>query len=175
MGFLRRVLGGGRKVQPPRHHGEPAPSGILAGLFTAPDSEVAEWSLRLPTPERWAAFEFKWLDTVKLGTLEAILTGRTYDAIDQDQLHNLVREGGPEGPWVVRVRCELVDALAGLDADKAAPVAHAWADTDEWKGRPSESADPGLVAGLTVLLPEMATFALSSLQAGTPVYLLMSL
>ena len=136
---------------------------------------MSAWNLSLPTPTAWPAFEFKRLETVKLGTLESILTDRPYDSLDQDQLHNVVRMGGPEGPWVSRVRPELVLALAGLSTDRAGAVAEAWADTDEFKARPTDSPDPQLVAGLAVLLPAMADFARTSIEGGTPVFLLMSL
>jgi hypothetical protein len=170
MGFLKRIRGGNAS------NAQTGPgSGILAGLFIASEAELAAWNLRRPTPAQWPAVELKWLETVKLGTLEAIVRGVPYDSIDQGSLHNVVRDGGKEGPWVSLVRPDLVVGLAALDPARIREIAANWADTDEWKPRPSDAPDLRVIDGLAGLLPSMTSLAQESQGSGRPMYLLMGL
>jgi hypothetical protein len=171
-GFLKKIFGSRDQPIPDRSR---APAGIFAGLFAATPEQFAAWDLSGLTPGDWPAVEFKRLESVKLGTLEAILTSRTYDQIDQDQLHNLLRDGGAQGPWVLSVRPELTKALSDLAPDAAGSVAAAWADTDEFKARPADRPRPEDIAGLTTLLGEMRALAKQSESTGRQLYLLMSL
>jgi hypothetical protein len=149
--------------------------GIFAGLFVAPPEAVEAWDLNGLTPSAWPALEFKRLDPVKLGSLEAILTGRTYADIVADERTQLVRNGGADGPWIMAVRPALTNALAVLAPDAATTAARAWADTDEFKVRLSDPPRPQDVAELTGLLTAMANLAKRSLQDGQSLYLLMGL
>src|SRR5436190_4960605 len=97
--------------------------GIFAGLFVAQPSEVEAWQFDGLTAQAWPAMEFKSLETVKLGTLESILTGSPYEAIDQDELHNDAGSAGEEGPWLSKVRAQLVSALAAVDPQQLGTVA----------------------------------------------------
>jgi hypothetical protein len=148
---------------------------IFAGLFVAAPEEVAAWDMTGLTPPEWPAVEFKRLDTVKLGTLEAILTHRPYDDLDRSDLHKLIRNGGADGPWIIAVPPDLTTALAELPPDRAAVVAEQWADTDEFKIRPTDPVRPKDIQDLTQLLGDMAALARHSRESGTPTYLLMSL
>ncbi len=181
MSFLRRLFGGAPEPPgevPPR--GETAPGdggvGIFAGLFVASPQAVDAWDIETGlTPGEWPAMEFKHLETVKMGTLEAILTGVAYDDIDQDSLHNMVREGGEEGPWISRLRQPLVDALVALEPPRVGDVAAAWADTDEFKVRPSDKPSRADIEDLATLIPEMAALARMSKERGEPLFLMMGL
>jgi len=126
------------------------------------------------TPTSWPAVEFKRLEPVKLRMLEAILTSRTYDEINQDPPSGLVGNGGANGPWIVPVRQQLVVALAGLTPQSAASAAARWADTDEFKLRPTDRPRPEDIAALTVILGDMADLA-RMLEPGQSMYLLMAL
>jgi hypothetical protein len=181
MAILKRLFGGGTK---PRAGGasraepsQPSDVGIFAGLFVATPEAVEGWDMEATglTPATWPAMEFKNLESVKLGMLESILTGVAYDDIDQDDLHNLVREGGPEGPWVSRVRQPLVDALAAADDSRIGPVAAAWADTDEFKARPSDQPSRATIDELSGLLAEMAGLARVGKERAEPMYLMVGL
>jgi hypothetical protein len=156
------------------HSGQPG-AGIFAGLFVAAPEAVEAWDLYGLTPSDWPALEFKRLDPVKLGSLEAILTSRTYADIVAEERTQLVRNGGADGPWITAVRLALIDALAVLTPDGRAAAARAWADTDEFKVRPSDPPRPRDVGDLTALLAEMAELANRSLRDGQPLYLLMGL
>ena len=148
---------------------------IFAGLFVASAAELEAWDLRGLTPPDWPAIEFKRLDSVRLGTLEAILTERRYDEIDRSTLHRLVRDGGPDGPWIMAVRDELIDELAGLDPDRVGAAAARWADTDEFKMRPSDPPRPEHIDDLAGRITAMADLARLSRWAGKPMFLLLSL
>lgn len=101
MGFLRRHIDGA---------GQPD-AGIFAGLFVAGPEAVEAWDLNGVTPSAWPALEFKRLDPVKLGSLEAILTSRAYADIVAEEGPRLVRNGGADGPWISAVRPALINAL----------------------------------------------------------------
>jgi hypothetical protein len=165
VGFLRRQIDGA---------GQPD-AGIFAGLFVAAPEAVEAWDLSGVTSSDWPALEFKRLDPVRLGSLEAILTGRAYADIAGEERPGLVRNGGADGPWITIVRPALVNALAVLTPDGASTAAGAWADTDEFKVRPSDPPRPQDVADLTGLLNWMTELSKRSLQDGQPVYLLMAL
>lgn len=174
MGFLKRILGG-RRSEPPVDRVRPDDRGVFAGLFVADLHQLERWNLKGLTPSDWPAVEFKWLETVKLGTLEAILTHRPYDDIVQEQLHDIVRDGGAEGPWVTAVRGELIAALSELTPEHAGSVAEAWADTDEFKASPTDRPSSRDIADFAQRLNEIAALAKRSRQDGKPVYLLMGL
>ncbi len=150
-------------------------TGIFAGLFVASPAEVEAWDMTGLTPPGWPAIEFKRLDSVRLGKLEAILTEGRYEDIDRSQLHKLVRNGGEDGPWIMGVREELIDALAELSADAAAAAAARWADTDEFKLRPTDPPRQQDIEDLTGRLAAMTGLARVSKQEGKPMFLLLSL
>jgi hypothetical protein len=180
MGLLKRLFGGG--TPPPTatrrvpDSGQPGEVGIFAALFVASPEAVEQWAIEQGlTPPEWAAIEFKRLETVKMGTLESTLTGVPYDDIDQDDLHNLVREGGSEGPWISRLRQPLVDAPSALEDGRIPAVAAAWADTDEFKVRPSDKASPAVIEELSGGLAEMRGLAQVGRERDEPMFLMMGL
>ena len=180
MSFLKRLFGGG--AQPPvqgTESGDDGPTeevGIFAGLFVASPQALELWDIEEGlTPADWPAIEFKRLETVKMGTLESILTGVPYDDVDQDDLHELVRDGGDEGPWIVRLRRPLIDALATLEDSRIREVAAAWADTDEFKVRPSDKPSKADIEDLSMAIGEMSSLARVSKGRGEPMFLMMGL
>jgi hypothetical protein len=172
-GFETGNQGTGSGPPPERHDFD---GQIFAGLFVASPEEVAAWDTGAGlTPAGWPAMEFKRLDTVRLGTLEAILTQRRYEDLDRSELHKLVRNGGPDGPWIMGVRAELLDALADLPRDRAPAVASQWADTAEFKLRPTDPPRPRDIEDLTRLLDDMTALARRSRESAKPMFLMMSL
>jgi hypothetical protein len=180
MSFLKRLFGGG--AQPPGEatergdHGSTEEVGIFAGLFVAPPQAFEQWDIGEGlTPADWPAIEFKRLDPVKMGTLESILTGVPYDDVDQDELHALVRHGGDEGPWIVRLRQPLIDALATLEDSRIREFGAAWADTDEFKLRPSDKPSKADIEDLSMAIGEMSSLARVSKERAEPMFLMMGL
>lgn len=180
MGLLKRLFGGGTPppaaTRPVPDNGQPGEVGIFAGLFVASTEAVEQWNIEQGlTPAEWPAMEIKRLETVKMGTLESILTGVPYQDIERDELHNLFRAGGPEGPWISRLRQSLVDALASLEDSRIPVVAAAWADTDEFKIRPSDRPSSAVIDDLSVVLAEMRGLAQVGRERGEPMFLMMGL
>lgn len=150
-------------------------TGIFAGLFVASPADVEAWDMTGLTPPGWPAIEFKRLDSVRLGRLEAILTEVRYEDIDRAQLHKLVRNGGDDGPWIMGVRQELIAALAELSPAAATAAAARWADTDEFKPRPTDPPRQQDIEDLTGRLAAMTSLAKVSQQDDKPIFLLLSL
>ncbi|HSH21800.1 MAG TPA: hypothetical protein VK992_04170 [Candidatus Caenarcaniphilales bacterium] len=171
MGLLKRLFGGGRGLgyesAPPRDHA------IVAGLFLAPRDDVTTWDMASATPDEWPAVEFNGLGPVELGMLESIISGVSYEQIDQDDLLAPLRDGGEEGPWIIPVRPALVDALTQLSPQQIESVAKAWAKTEEmsWPWGQSRQA----TADLAQQLERVADLAHQSRETGRPMFLLMSL
>jgi hypothetical protein len=140
----------GRKVQ--------AAHGLVGGGATAasePDS----------VPEQ----RFPFVDgcgvepTVQMGTLEALLTGRSYEDVDDERDLEPMAIWGDEGPMVQRLPDQLVAALASSSEDRLAEVAVPWSQTDEFWGH----GDP---EALTGLLCELASLARTAQDSGQHLY-----
>lgn len=80
--------------------------------------------------EEFLGMDAKGIDTVKLGTLNAILTGTEFDPqfVSRDELAT----GGEDGPWVFEVPTDFVHRLAVLDAEQLRAAAVQWAKTEEF-------------------------------------------
>ncbi len=76
----------------------------------------------------FGGIDAKGVDTIKLATLHALLTGGEYDP---SFMNDSLCSEGDEGPWVFEVPAALVDRLAALRVDDLASVASRWAMTDE--------------------------------------------
>jgi len=76
--------------------------------------------------ERWR--QAHRVDTVKLGTLHAILTG---GECDPSFMIDTLYFGGDDELWVIEVPAELVQRLANLTADRLRSVGAEWAATEE--------------------------------------------
>lgn len=90
---------------------------------------------------------------VQGGTLEELLTGRSYDAIEQDPRWGTTlaeRDGGER--LVLTVTDSLVDALATADGDRLGAVAVPWSQTEEFGG----AADPETLRVQLLLLSSLA-------------------
>jgi len=79
----------------------------------------------------FSGIEAKGIDTVKLGTLHAMLTGEDFDPSFMDK--EPLCSGGEEGPWVFEIPEDLVRRLAELNANQTVSVAAEWAKTEEFE------------------------------------------
>jgi len=141
-------------------------NGILGGVFLASPLALEAWDLARPTPPEWPAVEFKRIDSVMLGTLEAILTGVPYAAIDPLQLHRVVKRSDDDESVVTLVRPELVDALATMDEGQSHLTVNRWTATDELR------AGPESIEEVRHFLLEMRQLAIHGHEGGTSMYLL---
>lgn len=143
--------------------------GNLYEYFSAADDQAAATALDLGPAGLQKAFDV--LSTtgidpaVQIGTLEELLTGRSFDDILQDP-----RASEPLGPatsedehGVVTLTDQLLDALAGADRASLADVAVPWSETEEFWGQ----ADPGI---LTDFLVEFAALAKRAKERGHKLY-----
>ncbi|WP_146905335.1 hypothetical protein [Cellulomonas aerilata] len=90
---------------------------------------------------------------VQMGTLEAALTGRSYDDVMADRADDGViadRDGGER--LVVRLTAALSDSLADAGEAHLATVAVPWSETDEFWGQ----GDPEDLAALLGRLADLA-------------------
>jgi hypothetical protein len=79
--------------------------------------------------------DLKPVGTVELAELLALVLGEEPDEVlDAPALQDhLVREESADGPWVLRLADDAVDALAALDDARAAEVAERWRHAETWK------------------------------------------
>jgi hypothetical protein len=77
----------------------------------------------------FAGLDAKGIDTVKVGTLHALLTG---GAFDPSFMGDNLCSGGEDGPWVFEVPSDLVQRLAALTPRQLAAAGRKWAATDEF-------------------------------------------
>ena len=123
--------------------------GLLTEYFVAlTDDAAASTGAESMPPHAWDGGGIE--PVVHLGTLEELLTGRTFDEVLDDGPTSPVadRNGGEE--LVLRLTDELARALAEASDSRLDEVAVLWSQTDELEG-----ADPADLAtfarGLSVL------------------------
>ena len=98
--------------------------------FVIADVEDARIVCDSVCPSReFNGMDAKGIDTVKLGTLYALLTNTQFDP---STIGNPLCDGGDEGPWVIEVRNDLVHRLTNLDASGIEAAATEWAKTEEF-------------------------------------------
>jgi hypothetical protein len=98
---------------------------------------------------------------VKAGTLEALLTGRTFEEIlaGSPERPVAIRDEGQQ--LVLRVSEGLVDALARSAPESLADVAVPWSQTEEFRGQ----GDAHILGDLLVDLADLARYARSHGEA----------
>lgn len=101
---------------------------------------------------------------VQAGTLEELLTGRSYDELKSDPKWGTsvaVSDGG--GNLVLNVTDALISALADSDDDRLAAVAVPWSQTEEFWGQ----GDPEVLGSI---LKDLAHLARRAKDEGHSVY-----
>ncbi|MGH3392297.1 MAG: hypothetical protein ACRDOO_25785 [Actinomadura sp.] len=132
--------------------------GNLYDYFAAPDDAAAASTFDLlggPAAGGFDTVAVKGIDpVVQMGTLEELLTGRSYDEIAEDPRQGAdVREGSDEtAHGVLTLTGSLAAALADADRQRLAEVAEPWAETEEFWG----DADPEILTGVLCELAELA-------------------
>ena len=107
--------------------------GVLSDFIIADRSEaVAINDAQGSHLKQWPCLESKGINTVKLATLWAILSGTEYDSgfmLDE----SILDQPTDEGPWVFLVPDQLVSAVFSIGNDRIEFVAREWAKTEEFK------------------------------------------
>ncbi len=107
--------------------------GVLSDIIVADRGEAAAINdAEGKHLAKWPCLESKGIDTVKLGTLWAIMSGTEYDANFLGS-ESMLDEPTDEGPWVFLIPDALVSAVAELDAERIETVAREWANTEEFQ------------------------------------------
>lgn len=129
--------------------------GVIYDYFAAPSDDAAAVVIETG-PAEFRKVETKGLDpVVVMGKLEALLTGRGYDqVVDDERSGELLAVEGDGEVLVLTVTDGLRDALA--EPREVTDVATAWAETEELRG-----ADPGDLGGVLRDLQSLAREAVS--------------
>lgn len=133
--------------------------GILTNIVAADPDDVAAIGESLQPLEEWSGIQRRDIDTAKMATLHALLTG---DDLDQAlYLYEPVYAGG-EGALVLRVADDVVDKLANLDEDALSRVAEELSATEEFE---LEQWDADDIEDMVMELAELAQLAQSQEQS----------
>ena len=157
--------------------------GVLFDYFSAATDTEAATAIRLPggpgqpppsepsrrgwmpgrrvaaLPEFDTALLYDIDPVVQMGTLEAQLTGRDYDAITTGpRSGHMVASADGGQPFVIAITDELKDALASATDDQLRSAARPWSQTEEFFGQ----GDPDILAGALRELAELARRANAS-------------
>lgn len=129
--------------------------GVMYDYFAAPSDEVAAAVLG-GGPSGFEPVETKWLDpVVMMGTLEELLTGRTYeDVLDGERCGEVLAMRDDGALMVLTVTDGLRDGLAS--AGELSDVARAWAKTEELNGWDPQSLE-GVLGELRALAKKAAS------------------
>src|SRR4051794_18812790 len=104
--------------------------GVLTD-FAVADRADAQRVCASACPSRdFAGLEAKGIDTIKLGTLHAVLTGSEFNPSFIND--SLFCSGGEGGPWVFEVPSDLVQRLARLTDRERQAGGEKWAATEEF-------------------------------------------
>src|SRR3954469_8106971 len=102
--------------------------GVLTDFVVA-DRGDAQRVCDSSCPSRdFAGLDAKGIDTVKLGTLYAVLTGGKFDP---SFVGDSLCSGGEDGPWVFEVPPAPVQRLAALTPRQLTAAGKKWAATEE--------------------------------------------
>jgi hypothetical protein len=108
---------------------------------------------------------------IAAGVLDQYVTGTPYETIEETgHIHDMVRDGGKDGPWVFPLRREFRDGLAALSPDRIAPIAQQWAADEE-----VHASDQDEVEALQSFVGELVELAKTAVASKRELYLWVSL
>ncbi|WP_026416072.1 hypothetical protein [Actinomadura oligospora] len=139
--------------------------GAVFEYFAAADDATAAAALELPSLCALGALDVKGIEpAVQLGTLEALLTERSYEEVSSDgRWAKLVASTPGHEVCVVTLSDGLTRALAAGEPEAFAQAAEQWARTEEF----DERAD---TAVLTEFLVDLCALARQALQRDRRLY-----
>lgn len=133
--------------------------GILTNIVAADPDDVEAIGESLQPLEEWSGIQRRDIDTAKMATLHALLTG---DDFDQALYQYEPIYAGGEGALVLRVADDVVDKLANLDEDALSRVAEELSATEEFE---LEQWDADDIEDMVMELAELAQLAQSQDQS----------
>jgi len=108
-------------------------------LVLAEEGDIARIANSVVPSREFAGIDVKGVDTVKLGMLHSLLTGRDFEDLLAE--YDPVHEVSADGPWVFKVPRELTTALLNVSGDEFEELVDRWASTEEFEldGWPREA------------------------------------
>ncbi len=141
--------------------------GVLTDVVVA-DRSHARRVLKSDCPNRdFDGVDAKGLDTVKLGSLHAILTGIEYEP---GFMSDTLCSRGRNGPWVHEMPTDMVLLLAALKPRPLATVGKMWAAIEEF----SPEFDDWPAGEVQQLLKELVALCKRAVDEGKAVLVWMS-
>jgi hypothetical protein len=104
---------------------------ILTQFIAAEEDEVEAIGESLSPVEEWSGLQMRDVDTAKIATLHALLTGDLFD--DAVAHYEPVYVSDTEGAVVLRLADELIERLGALDDEVLDDVATELAATEEFE------------------------------------------
>lgn len=133
---------------------------VLTHILAAEDDEI-EAIGESPNPiEEWSGLQMRDVDTAKIATLHALLTGDLFD--DAIAQYEPVYVSDAEGALVLRFADDLTEHLAALDEDVLDDVAGELAATEEFE---HTGWDTEAITAMLADLADLARLAESQGQA----------
>jgi hypothetical protein len=133
---------------------------ILSQFIAAEDDEIEAIGESLNPVEDWSGLQMRDVDTAKVATLHALLTGDLFD--DAVAHYEPVYVSDAEGAVVLRLADELTERLAALDEEVLDDVAAELAATEEFEVAGWETE---AIAAMLADLADLARLADSQGQA----------
>jgi hypothetical protein len=129
--------------------------GLLTEYFAATPTELATLDLRMG-PRDWpGAVLTNGITDIELTALEHILCGGVLEELYRRE-PDWVSEGGPDGPWVMRLSAPLVNSLTGLTSAEVPLLAERWVATEDLAGKHVVAADAAAFLGELVAVARAA-------------------
>jgi hypothetical protein len=132
----------------------------VTNIVAAEDHEIEAIGESLHPVDEWSGIEMRDLDTAKIATLHALLTGDLFD--DAIAHYEPVYVSAVEGALVLRLADEVMERLVELDEEPLAQVAAELAATEEFE---SEDWEQEAIAAMLAELADLARLADSQGQA----------
>lgn len=133
---------------------------ILTQFIAAEDDEIEAIGESLNPVEEWSGLQMRDVDTAKIATLHALLTGDLFDEAVAHYEPIYVSEA--EGALVLRLADELAERLAALDDEVLDDVAAELAASEEFE---YAGWDGEAIAAMLADLADLARLAESQGQA----------
>ncbi len=133
---------------------------FMTCVVAAEEDELFEVAESAAPLNDWSGIDAPGLDTVKLATLHALLTGESLQTA-LDRYEPALVAGGNEEILVLRVADEMLEALAQLDEDSIDRLADELAATEIYE---DEGTDPEDLQSLLISFGELAQLAESQGQ-----------
>jgi len=142
--------------------------GLLTDFFIASPQEVGMIDLRNGPCKRFPTAQYKNADPSTLEALDTLVIGSQGEGA-VDRTCELIRQEEESGPWLLRIRSRIVQALAALEARRLRHLAIQWGQCEEWSMTPEEAQD------MVPMLMDLVALAIKARETGRAMYLWKSL